>query len=276
MFYEQVKESADYIRSKVNRKADVAVILGSGLGKIVDIMEEKEIVPYKEIPHFPQSSVVGHAGNLVFGKIGNTQVMAMQGRFHYYEGFSLKEVAYPVYVMKLLEIPSLIVTNACGGINETFQPGDLMIIDDFINSIGTNPLIGDNDERFGPRFPDMSQPFSNELRQKAEEVANELGIETRHGVYTLFQGPYYETAAEIRMFKAAGSDAIGMSTVPETIVANYLGIKVLGIACITNMATGIRTGKHSHEEVVAIAEESSEKLCAWIGKLLNDWEIIAL
>lgn len=272
MFYEQVKESADYIRSKVNRKADVAVILGSGLGKIVDIMEEKEIVPYKEIPHFPQSSVVGHAGNLVFGKIGNTQVMAMQGRFHYYEGFSLKEVAYPVYVMKLLEIPSLIVTNACGGINETFQPGDLMIIDDFINSIGTNPLIGDNDERFGPRFPDMSQPFSNELRQKAEEVANELGIETRHGVYTLFQGPYYETAAEIRMFKAAGSDAIGMSTVPETIVANYLGIKVLGIACITNMATGIRTGKHSHEEVVAIAEESSEKLCAWIGKLLNDWE----
>lgn len=272
MFYDQVKESADYIRSKVNAKADFAVILGSGLGKIVDIMENKEIVPYKEIPNFPQSSVAGHAGNLVFGNIGDTRIMALQGRFHYYEGFSMKEVAYPVYVMKLLEIDKMIVTNACGGINETFQPGDMMIIDDFINSVCVNPLMGANDERFGPRFPDMSEPFSKELREKAQKVADELGIETKHGVYTLFQGPYYETAAEIRMFKTAGSDAIGMSTVPETIVANYVGIKTLGIACITNMATGLRTGKHSHEEVVAIAERTSEKLCMWIEKLLKNWD----
>ena len=272
MFYDQVKESADYIRSKVNAKADFAVILGSGLGKIVDIMENKEIVPYKEIPNFPQSSVAGHAGNLVFGNIGNTRIMALQGRFHYYEGFSMKEVAYPVYVMKLLGIDKMIVTNACGGINETFQPGDMMIIDDFINSVCVNPLMGANDERFGPRFPDMSEPFSKELREKAKKVADELGIETKHGVYTLFQGPYYETAAEIRMFKTAGSDAIGMSTVPETIVANYVGIKTLGIACITNMATGLRTGKHSHEEVVAIAERTSEKLCMWIEKLLKNWD----
>lgn len=272
MFYDQVKESADYIRSKVNAKADFAVILGSGLGKIVDIMENKEIVPYKEIPNFPQSSVAGHAGNLVFGSIGNTRIMALQGRFHYYEGFSMKEVAYPVYVMKLLGIDKMIVTNACGGINETFQPGDMMIIDDFINSVCVNPLMGANDERFGPRFPDMSEPFSRELREKAKKVADELGIETKHGVYTLFQGPYYETAAEIRMFKTAGSDAIGMSTVPETIVANYVGIKTLGIACITNMATGLRTGKHSHKEVVAIAERTSEKLCMWIEKLLKNWD----
>lgn len=271
MFYDRVKESVDYIRSKVSMKPDVAFILGSGLGKIVDIMENKQTIPYKEIPGFPQSSVAGHAGNLVFGTINNTKIMALQGRFHYYEGFTMKEVAYPVYVMKLMGIENMIVTNACGGINPTFQPGDLMIIDDFINSVGTNPLHGENDERFGPRFPDMSEPYDSALRAKAEKIADSLGIEVKHGVYTLFQGPYYESAAEIRMFRAAGSDAIGMSTVPETIVANYAGIKTLGIACITNMATGLRTGKHSHQEVVAIAERSSERLCAWMEELLKRW-----
>lgn len=272
MFYEKVRESAEYISSRVNSKADVAVVLGSGLGKIVDIMENKEIVPYKEIPNFPQSSVAGHAGNLVFGMIGETRIMALQGRFHYYEGFTMKEVAYPVYVMKLLGIKNMIVTNACGGINESFHPGDLMIIDDFINSLDVNPLMGVNDERFGTRFPDMSEPYSRRLRERAQKAADELGIETRHGVYTLFQGPYYESAAEIRMYKAAGSDAIGMSTVPETIVANYVGIETLGIACITNMATGLRTGKHSHQEVVSIAEQTSKKLCIWIEKLLREWK----
>ena len=272
MFYDQVKESADYIGSRVNSRADVAVILGSGLGKIVDIMEGKEIVPYKEIPNFPQSSVAGHAGNLVFGNIGNTRVMALQGRFHYYEGFTMKQVAYPVYVMKLLGIKNMIVTNACGGINETFRPGDLMIIDDFINTLDVNPLMGENDERFGPRFPDMSEPFDRALRERAKEIADELGIETKHGVYTLFQGPYYETAAEIRMYQRAGSDAIGMSTVPESIAANYMGIRVLGIGCITNMATGLRTGTHSHEEVVAIAEQTSGKLCVWMEMVLREWK----
>lgn len=272
MFYDKVKESADYILSKIDQPIDLAIILGSGLGNIVESMENKQVISYKDIPHFPQSSVAGHEGNLVFGTIGNTQVMALQGRFHYYEGFSLKEVAYPVYVMKLLNIDNMIVTNACGGINENFKPGDLMIIDDFINSIGNNPLIGENDERFGPRFPDMSEPFSLNLREKAKKAADELGIATQHGVYTFFQGPYYETAAEIRMFKILGSDAIGMSTVPETIVANYLGMKVLGIACITNMATGLRTGKHSHEEVVAIAQKSSASLCKWMKKLVEEWK----
>lgn len=272
MFYDKVKESADYISSKVDSKADVALILGSGLGRIVDIMENKEVIAYKDIPNFPQSTVKGHDGNLIFGNIGNTRVMALQGRFHYYEGFSMKEVAYPVYVMKLLGIKNMIVTNACGGINDSFKPGDIMIIDDFINSTGMNPLMGENDERFGPRFPDMSEPYSKELRDRADRAAEDLNIELKHGVYTLFQGPYYETAAEIRMFKICGSDAIGMSTVPETIVANYAGIRTLGIACITNMATGLRTGKHSHEEVIEIANRTSEKLCRLIEKILREWE----
>ena len=271
MFYDKVKESAEYICEKVTIKPTIGIILGSGLGSLVDHMEHKEIIPYSEIPHFPQSHVEGHAGNLVFGTIGEQNLVVMQGRFHYYEGFTMKEVTYPIYVMKLLGVSELIVTNACGGINPEFAPGDLMIIDDFINSLDVNPLIGDNDERFGVRFPDMSEPYSTALREKAKAVADRLSIPYQHGVYTLFQGPYYETAAEIRMYARAGSDAIGMSTVPETIVANYLGIQVLGIACITNMATGISKTKHSHESVVKMANKSSEQLCRWVETLLKEW-----
>lgn len=270
MFFNKVKESADYILSRIDTDIDVAVILGSGLGKITDIMEDKRSIPYKEIPNFPQSSVEGHAGNLIFGKIGNTKVMALQGRFHYYEGFTMRETAYPVFLMKLLNINKMIVTNACGGMNPNFKPGDLMIIDDFINSVSDNPLRGANDERFGVRFPDMSEPYCKNMREKAKEIANNLGIETKSGVYVLFQGPYYETVSEIKMYRNAGGDAIGMSTVPETIVANYAGIKTLGISCITNMATGLRVGNHSHEEVVAIAEATSEKLCKWMEEFIKN------
>ena len=271
MFYEQVEESVQYIRKHVKTEPLIGIILGSGLGSLVEMMEDKEVLSYQDIPHFPQSRVAGHAGNLVFGRIGKQRLIVMQGRFHYYEGCSMKEVTYPIYVMKLLGVRDLIVTNACGGINPDFKPGDLMIIDDFINSLDVNPLIGDNDERFGPRFPDMSEPYSIQLREKAEQVADQLAIPYRHGVYTLFQGPYYETAAEIRMYARAGSDAIGMSTVPETIAANYLGIRVLGIACITNMATGIAKEKHSHEEVVKMANKSSARLCTWMEALLKEW-----
>lgn len=271
MFYDKVKESADYICTHIDIQPDVAIILGSGLGDIVEVMTDRKVIPYKEIPQFPQSTVAGHAGNLVFGHIGRTGVMALQGRFHYYEGFAMKDVAYPVYVMKLLGIPSMIVTNACGGINPAFAPGDFMIIDDFVNTVSVNPLIGVNDERFGPRFPDMSEPYDRELRKKAEITANQLGIHLQHGTYALFQGPYYETAAEIRMLRTAGCDAVGMSTVPETIAANYLGIRTLGISCITNMATGIAREKHSHEEVLAMAERSSAQLCQWMEELLKNW-----
>lgn len=272
MFYEKVKESADFIRERTDKMPSLGVILGSGLGSLVDIMEEKTVIPYPEIPNFPQSSVAGHAGNLVIGRIGKEIIIAMQGRFHFYEGFTMKEVTYPIYVMKLLGVKNLIVTNACGGINRAFVPGDLMLLTDYINMLGNNPLIGENDERLGVRFPDMSEAYSLELLAKAEEIAKTLGIAYQKGVYAIFSGPCYETAAEIRAYERLGADAIGMSTVPETIVANYLGMKVLGIACITNMATGIAKEKHTHEEVVRIANESSSKLCAWVEKLLLDWD----
>lgn len=272
MFYEKVKESADFIRERTDKMPSLGVILGSGLGSLVDIMEEKTVIPYPEIPNFPQSSVAGHAGNLVIGRMGKEIIIAMQGRFHFYEGFTMKEVTYPIYVMKLLGVKNLIVTNACGGINRAFVPGDLMLLTDYINMLGNNPLIGENDERLGVRFPDMSEAYSLELLAKAEETAKALGIAYQKGVYAIFSGPCYETAAEIRAYERLGADAIGMSTVPETIVANYLGMKVLGIACITNMATGIAKEKHTHEEVVRIANESSSKLCAWVEKLLLDWD----
>lgn len=274
MFFDKVKESAEFIQEKIGKQGEmpsIGVILGSGLGSLVDIMEDKTVISYKEIPNFPQSNVAGHAGNLVIGRIGNEVVAAMQGRFHFYEGFAMKEVTYPIYVMKLLGIENLIVTNACGGINRSFVPGDLMILTDYINMLGTNPLIGENDERLGVRFPDMSEAYSLALMEKAERKAKELEIDYKKGVYAIFSGPCYETAAEIRAYERLGADAIGMSTVPETIVANYLGMKVLGIACITNMATGIAKEKHTHEEVVRIANESSAKLCAWVKKIIGEW-----
>ena len=271
MFYEKVKESAQFIESRTALRPTIGIILGSGLGSLVDMMEERTVIPYKEIPNFPQSHVEGHAGNLVIGRIGQEIIAAMQGRFHYYEGFTMKEVTYPIYVMKLLGIENLIVTNACGGINRDFVPGDLMLLTDYINMLGNNSLIGENDERFGVRFPDMSEAYSRELMQKAERTAERLGLSYQKGVYAIFSGPCYETAAEIRAYERLGADAIGMSTVPETIAANYLGMKVLGIACITNMATGIAKTKHSHEEVMRIANESSEKLCSWVREIFVDW-----
>ncbi len=272
-FYDKVKESADYVKSRMNQNPTIGIILGSGLGSLVDIMEDKTVIPYADIPGFPRSHVAGHAGNLVIGRIGTETIAAMQGRFHYYEGFEMKEVTYPVYVMKLLGIEYLIVTNACGGINRNFLPGDLMILTDYINMLGKNSLIGENDERFGVRFPDMSEAYSQDLIRKAEAAAEKLGIDYKKGVYAIFSGPCYETAAEIRAYAGLGADAIGMSTVPETIAANYLGMKVFGIACITNMATGIATTKHTHEEVVRIANESSSRLCSWVKQILLDWQV---
>ncbi|MBQ6878174.1 MAG: purine-nucleoside phosphorylase [Oscillospiraceae bacterium] len=268
MLYEKAVESAEFIRSKIKEIPKIAVILGSGLGGLVDFIEEKVVIPYAEIPNFPQSSVAGHAGNFVVGKIEGKLVAAMQGRFHFYEGFSARELCYPLYVMKILGIENLIVTNAAGGVNKDFKPGDLMIIDNYINFIRVNPLIGDNDDRFGPRFPDMSKPYSPVLREKAVKVAEKLGIDYKQGVYALFNGPCYESAAEIRAFAILGADAVGMSTVPETIAGNYLGMNVFGVSCITNMATGIATVQHSHTEVVRVANEASGKLCAWMKEFI--------
>ena len=268
--YDKVMESVSCIEGKIGLKPEIAVILGSGLGNLVDILEDKEYIDYKDIPNFPQSTVKGHEGRLVFGTLKGKAVLIMQGRFHYYEGYSMKEVTYPIYVMQKLGIKKLIVTNACGGINTSFNPGTLMLIKDFINLMGDNPLMGENDERFGPRFPDMSEPYKLELIDKSKNIADKLDIKYKEGVYAGFPGPYYETAAEIVMIGRMGADAVGMSTVPETIAANYLGIDVLGIACITNMATGIQKVKHSHERVVETAQKASANLCKWVAAIIEE------
>ncbi|MCJ7688987.1 MAG: purine-nucleoside phosphorylase [Clostridiaceae bacterium] len=267
--YDKVIESVNYIKSKVENKPVVAVILGSGLGDLASTVENSVFIEYTDIPNFPQTTVTGHVGRLVFGQIKGIEVVLMQGRFHYYEGYSMKQVTYPIYVMQQLGIKKLIVTNACGGINTSFSPGTLMIINDFINLISDNPLIGINDERFGVRFPDMSEPYKIELIGIAKAIADDIGVEYKEGVYAGFMGPYYETAAEIRAIARQGADAVGMSTVPETIAANYLGMDVLGIACITNMATGIQKVKHSHKRVVEIATKSSANLSKWVVKIIE-------
>ena len=268
--YDKVKESEEYIREQLEDRIDIGIILGSGLGGIVDALLDKTYISYSDIPNFPQSTVEGHEGRLVYGKIGNKRILAMQGRFHYYEGYTMKEVTYPVFVMKELGIKQIIVTNSCGGINTDFEPGTLMIINDFINLMGTNPLIGINDSRFGVRFPDMTEPYKKYFIEKAKRTGDKLGINYKEGVYAGFMGPYYETAAEIRAYGGMGADAIGMSTVPETIIANYLGMDCLGIACITNMATGIQKVKHSHERVVATAKKASKDFCKWIIEIVNE------
>lgn len=267
--YNKVMESVNYIKNKVSNKPVVGVILGSGLGDLANVVENSEYIDYADIPNFPQTTVAGHEGRLVFGQISGVEVLLMQGRFHYYEGYTMKQVTYPIYVMQQLGIKKLIVTNACGGINTSFSPGTLMIITDFINLISDNPLIGVNDERFGVRFPDMSEPYNLELIDSAKAIANDIGVEYKEGIYAGFMGPYYETAAEIVAIGRQGADAVGMSTVPETIAANYLGMDVLGIACITNMATGIQKVKHSHERVVETARKSSVNLCKWVVKIIE-------
>lgn len=270
-FYEQVQQAAGYIRERTDLCPQTAIILGSGLGGLAERIQDAEIIPYREIPGLPASHVAGHAARLVFGRIGERELVAMQGRFHYYEGFSMRELCLPVYVLRELGVKNLVVTNACGGVNSAFAPGDLMLIADHINLIGKNPLIGPNDERFGPRFPDMSDAYDPALRAFARRTAEELGIPLREGVYAFFSGPCFETAAEIRAYKALGADAVGMSTVPEVIAARYMGMKVLGLSCITNMATGIAEKKHSHQEVLATAAAAGENFCALAEAILRDW-----
>lgn len=264
-----VIQAADYLRIKLPFFPKLAIILGSGLGNLVDHLEKPIVIPYREIPHFPHSTVVGHAGNLVAGFLRGRPVLVMQGRFHFYEGFSMTEVTFPLYVLRQLGIEQLIITNAAGGINREFLPGDLMLITDHINLLGTNPLIGPNDERFGPRFPDLSQAYAPRLRQIAKTAARELGLAIWEGVYLATTGPSFETAAEIRAFSVLGADAVGMSTVPEVIAANYLGMEVLGISCITNLATGLAGAPHSHMDVVHTALSASSHLCSWVEAIVQ-------
>jgi len=250
-----MKKSLDYINSKtapLGFKPSIGIILGSGLGEIANEIKGIEI-SYSEIPGFKSSGVHGHAGKLVIGELGSKIVVAMQGRLHYYEGNTIQEVVYPVKVMKLLGIEKLIVTNAAGGVNTNYTPGDLMIIGDHLNLLGNNPLIGKNNDELGPRFLDMSYAYDKSFIDLAEKIAKELNIKIQKGVYAALTGPTYETPSEVRMLRTLGADAVGMSTVPEVIVANHMGVKVLGISCITNMAAGILDQPLNHEEVIETA-----------------------
>ena len=262
---EKLEETVAFVRQRTASRPTVGVILGSGLGQLVERMEDATAIDYCDVPHFPAPTVAGHAGRMVFGRIGKVDVVAMQGRFHYYEGHDMRTVAYPTAFMKQFGVRTLIVSNSAGGINRDFTPGDLMLITDHINLFATNPLIGLNDERLGPRFPDMTEAYSPRLIGIADSAAGEMGLKFRRGVYAGLSGPCYETAAEIRYLAHGGADAVGMSTVPEVIAARYLGLEVLGISCITNMATGIAIVKHAHEEVVRIANEASERFCAVVA-----------
>ncbi len=250
--YARAEHAARTIRARTALDGRIAVVLGSGLGGLADEFEEAVRIPYAEIPGFAASTVAGHSGSLVIGKVGQVPVVAMQGRVHFYEGYSLEEVTFPIRTFKLLGIDALLLTNAAGGINVQLSEGALMIISDHLNLMGANPLRGPNDERFGPRFPDMTEVYSRELQETVVEEANVLGIEVRRGIYAALSGPSYETPAEIHMLRAFGADAIGMSTVPEAIVARHMGMKVLGISCITNMAAGIGDRPINHEEVMEI------------------------
>jgi purine-nucleoside phosphorylase len=269
MNIEKIQNATGFLKEKYANTPKIGLILGSGLGVLADEIENPVKIPYNEIPDFPISTVEGHAGQLVFGILEGVEVVAMQGRFHFYEGYGMDKVTFPVRVMKELGVDMLIVTNAAGGVNESFEAGDLMIISDHINFTGTNPLIGPNDSKFGPRFPDMSEAYTKELRNAAKEIAARLNMNVKEGVYFGFSGPVYETPAEIRMVRTLGGDAVGMSTVPEVIVARHGGMKVLGISCITNMAAGILDQPLSHEEVIETTERVKANFLSYIKEIVK-------
>lgn len=265
----EVKEASTYIKDKLSVTPEIGLILGSGLGVLAEEIQNKTTIPYADIPHFPKSTVEGHAGQLVIGTLSGKQVIAMQGRFHYYEGYSMEQVTLPIVVMKKLGIHSLIITNAAGGINKEFSPGDLMVITDHINNMGSNPLIGPNDSQLGERFPDMSSAYHPTYIKNAELCAKKLQIQLRKGIYVGNTGPTYETPAEVEMLRAFGGDAVGMSTVPEVIMANYLGLKVLGISCISNMAAGILDEPLSHKEVIETTEKVKENFINLLKEIIS-------
>ena len=265
---EKIQETADFIKSKVNVLPKTGIILGTGLGNLVTQITDKLEIPYETIPNFPVSTVEGHSGKLIFGKLGDVNVLAMQGRFHYYEGYDMKQVTFPVRVMKALGIENLMVSNAAGGMSPDFEIGDLMIIRDHINFFPEHPLHGKNIE-YGPRFPDMSEAYSKDLIDKALEIAKEKGIKVQQGVYIGTQGPTFETPAEYKMFHILGADAVGMSTVPEVIVANHCGIKVFGVSVITDLGVEGKIVEVSHEEVQKAADEAQPRMTTIMREMIN-------
>ena len=262
--YDVMAAAAEALRAKISKAPEVGLILGSGLGGLADEISNPVFVPYDTLEGFPVSTVEGHAGRFVIGEFEGRSVIAMQGRFHYYEGYDIGAVAMTVYVMKLLGVTHLLLTNAAGGVNTGYEPGDLMLIEDHLNLSGHNPLIGPNDERFGPRFPDASEVYDRVLNAEIRALAKSMGIRLQRGVYAMSPGPSYETPAEVRMARIIGADAVGMSTVPEALVANHCGIKTVGISCITNMAAGILDQPLHHGEVVETAERVKSTFTALV------------
>ena len=264
-----MEETLSYIKSILKGfEPEIAVVLGSGLGGFADGLEGISI-DYKDIPNFKTSSVVGHKSRLFFTELYGKKIAVMQGRLHFYEGHSLAETTYPIKVLKELGAKTIILSNAAGGINPTFKAGDLVLLNDHINFLGTNPLIGKNDDKLGPRFPDMSEVYNKNLRTLAHKTADDLNIELKDGVYVATTGPSYETPAEIKMFRILGADMVGMSTVPEAIIANYMGINVLAISLITNLAAGISETRLAHEEVVELGRLAGEKFTTLVKKIIE-------
>jgi purine-nucleoside phosphorylase len=266
--YSRAEHAARMISARADVAPKIALVLGSGLGAFADEFEEPVRIPYQEIPGFVSSTAMGHAGRLVIGEVAGVPVLAMQGRVHYYEGYSLEEVTFPVRTFKLMGIETLILTNAAGGVNVELTQGALMVISDHLNLMGVNPLRGPNDERFGPRFPDMSEVYARDLQEMVVEEAKDLGVTIRRGIYAALTGPSYETPAEIHMLRAFGADAVGMSTVPEAIVARHMGMKVLGISCITNMAAGIGEEPINHDEVIETGQRVRSTFTQLLRKLI--------
>ena len=267
--YERAEHAARVIRSRISIEPRIALVLGSGLGGFADDFEESVHIPYEDIPGFVRSTAQGHAGRLVIGKIESVPVLAMQGRVHYYEGYSLEEVTFPVRTFGLLGVKTLVLTNAAGGINVQLTQGALMVISDHLNLMGDNPLRGPNDERFGPRFPDMTAVYSPELQELVVDEAKAAGVEVRRGIYGGLSGPSYETPAEIHLLRNLGADAVGMSTVPEAIVARHMGLEVLGISCITNMAAGISDEPINHEEVMATGDRVRDTFAQLLRRVVG-------
>ena len=265
----RLDEAADYVRSRAPQKPRVGVILGSGLGAFGDSLEGAVAVPYAEIPHFPASTVVGHGGALVLGRCRGVPVAVMKGRVHFYEGYSLEQVVFPARVMGRLGIQTLVVTNAAGAVNKAYAPGELMVIEDHINLLG-NPMVGPNPEALGERFFDMSEPYDRGLRDAAEAACAAAGVRSHRGVYLALTGPSFETPAEIRAFRTLGADAVGMSTVPEVIAARHMGIRIVGLSCLTNMAAGVLEQKLDHREVLEVGERVKEKLIEVLTRLVEE------
>ena len=265
---DRIEQTAAHIRARCGAVPDTAVVLGSGLGDFADRLAGAYVTPYEDLPNWPPSTVVGHSGRLVIGNIAGRRIAALAGRAHFYEGHDLATVVFAVRVMGRLGVKQVILTNAAGGINTGFAQGALMIIDDHINLLGSNPLIGRNEERLGVRFPDMSEVHSSRMRRIADEAAAAAGIPLTHGVYVATHGPSYETPAEIRYFRKIGADAVGMSTVPEAIAARHMGLEVLGISCITNMAAGVLPGPLNHEEVMETARRVRGSFIALLEGIL--------